>query len=194
MFCVQYFCVELHCIQFLLFVLHGCNWAIISMRDNLKALRGFRYIVHVGHPHDFFLIKALVERGCGVGNHRCFTELPLVSRLNLTTQGLGHELHTVAHAQDRDTQFENFLIDSWCPFFVYGVWTACENNPLWLQFFDFLKGFVVRVYFTVYMVFADATGDQLVILATKVDDDNEFFCFHSRISSTESEYRFLGLL
>ena len=42
----------------------------------------------------------------------------------------------------------------------------------------FSNGFVIRVYFTVYVVFTDAPCNKLVILTTKIDDNDEFFGIH----------------
>ena len=37
---------------------------------------------------------------------------------------------------------------------------------------------MIRVYLTIYVIFADAPCDELVVLTPKIDDDNEFFGIH----------------
>lgn len=37
---------------------------------------------------------------------------------------------------------------------------------------------MIRVYLTIYVIFADAPCDELVVLTAKIDDDDEFFGIH----------------
>ncbi len=73
---------------------------------------------------------------------------------------------------------EDFCFDLRRIVFIDAARTTGEDDALGLKFFDFSNGFVIRVYFTVYVVFTDAPCNELVILTTKIDNDDEFFGIH----------------
>lgn len=62
--------------------------------------------------------------------------------------------------------------------FIDAARTTGKDDALGLKFFNLCNCFVIRVYFTVYVVFTDAPCNELVILTTKIDNDDEFFGIH----------------
>ncbi len=73
---------------------------------------------------------------------------------------------------------EDFFFDLRRIIFIDAARTTGKDDALGLKFFNLCNCFVIRVYFTVYVVFTDAPCNELVILTTKIDNDDEFFGIH----------------
>ena len=85
---------------------------------------------------------------------------------------MGHELHAIAETKDGDAEMEDFCFNLRCIIFIDAARTTGKDDALGLKFFNLCNCFVIRVYFTVYVVFTDAPCNKLVILTTKIDDDH----------------------
>ena len=148
------------------------------MTDNFKTFRHRCYIVNMAHPYSFVFTKTFEQWRLCIHFYRSFTKFTSISRFNFTAQSVSHELHAVAKAEHRRAQFEYFCFNTRRFFFVYAVRTACENYTHWVQFFDFSNRFIIRIHFTVNVVFTNATCNQLIILTAKIDNDNKLFLVH----------------
>ena len=73
---------------------------------------------------------------------------------------------------------EDFCFNLRCIIFIDAARTTGKDDALGLKFFNLCNCFVIRVYFTVYVVLTDAPCNKLVILTTKIDDNDEFFGIH----------------
>ena len=177
-FRMEHFRMVLHSIKLFRRILHSRYGAVIRIGDDFKAFGNVRYIVRMAHPYDFLFLQAFKQRGRRVDGNRRLAEFAHFRRLHLAAQGLSHELHAVAQAEDRDSQVKYFFFNLRRIVLIHAGRAACKDNALRLHFLYFGQSLLIRVYFAVHMVFTDAARNKLIILTAKIDNNNEFFVIH----------------
>ena len=130
------------------------------------------------HPDDFFCRQSLEKRRRCIYVSFRFAKFAAVGMTHFPTQRLGHELHAITKTKYRDSQFKYIRLYLRSIFFIHTSRAACKNNPLRLQLLDFCYGFMIRIYFTVYMIFTDTTCNELIVLSAKIDNNDKFFVIH----------------
>ncbi|MNE20302.1 hypothetical protein D3C80_1134140 [compost metagenome] len=165
----------------------------------MEAFRQVGDLVAVAHPH--------VQRQHAVVVHVVFdaveqtaladqidagvAELAQVGTLHLAAQLLGHGLHAVADAEQRHAQLEHRLRRARAVFFVHRLGTAGEDDAAGVELADGVVAQVERVDLGVHADLAHATGDQLGVLGTEVQDQDpvgvNVVVGHSRLSWRNSQ-------
>src|SRR5690606_35876785 len=105
--------MELDAVHLLGGVRDGAKWGVVRQPDGGEARRHARDAVTVAHPD----VDALATREA-VEDARWFLdddvrqpELALLRALDLAPEQVGHQLHAVADAEDRDAELEDALVD-----------------------------------------------------------------------------------
>ena len=91
-------------------------------------------------------------------------------------------MRKLSEAAAKGAGLEHFLIHMGGGLFVDAVGAAGENDADGGEFLDFFQGYIVGVDLAVHIAFAHPAGDQLVILAAEVQDQN-FFVIHAPLAS-----------
>ena len=142
------------------------------MGSSPEAFRCLCDVIRVAHPaycsggnilkqnrgliHLYLRLSVFADRSCSY----------------LTAQLICHQLGTVADSQNRNTHIENRLINVRRFLQVYAVWSSSKDNALGVHLFNGFQRHGVGVHFAVDIAFADTAGNQLVILAAEVQDNN----------------------
>ena len=148
------------------------------MSDDRKTGRQLCYIILMTHPDDFLFRQSLKKRRRRIYVGFRLAKFAAIGMTHFPTQRLGHELHAITKTKYRDSQFKYIRFYLRSIFFIHTSRAACKNNSLRLQLLDFCYGFMIRIYFTVYMIFTDTTCNELIVLSAKIDNNDKFFVIH----------------
>lgn len=107
-------------------------------------------------------------------------------------QGLRHKLAAVADAQNRQSQGKDLRVDLGGIRRIDAVRPAGEDNPLGRKRPDLCQRHCVRLDLTIYVTFTHTAGNQLVILAAEVQDQN--LIHRKSIVLTEDKAVLIGLV
>ena len=113
------------------------------------------------------------KRAVRVENGNCFPVFTggIVLRCrDKAAQLLRHQLAAVADPQKGNTQLENTGVRFWGIGQIDAVRSAGEDYACGLKSLYFCQRHVVRMHFAVNMLFPNSSGDQLIILSAKVQD------------------------
>ena len=196
LFRVHDFRVELYRIEALLGVLHGSDRTVFRVGRNVEPFGGFGDVVRVAHPHNSaagfvtagdvlaILRESDVFQDALMIVHEDFSFSVFGDRRRFDgcAEEVGHQLGTVADAEDRDAEFEDLLLVSRRGRVVDRVRTAGEDDALVTLGFDLFNGRRIVQDLSVHVLFAHAAGDQLVVLAAEVQDEDGFI--HAGIRSS----------
>ena len=92
--------------------------------------------------------------------------------VDFAAEGLAGELHPVADTEDGDTQVEQSFVALRGTFFVNAVGAAREDDAFGGQFGDAFGGDVMANDLAIHILFANAAGDQLRVLRSKIEDQD----------------------
>ncbi len=92
-------------------------------------------------------------------------------RFDLSTQVMGEPLHAVADSQDRDSEGQNIYVTIRGLRVVDGAGAAGEDDAGGFEFADFVERGGAWEDGGEDLLFADAAGDQLRVLAAEIEDD-----------------------
>ena len=153
----------------------------------LEASRHFVDAVAVRHPDALLRLEpreqAAVPRG--QGNLRAAV-LAHARRHDAAAEHLGHPLHAVADAEDRNAKPQQFRIGLWRVFLVDAVRTAREHDADGLASPNLVHGQVERVDLAVDPELPHPSCDQLGVLAAEVEDENGLVLGHRADSTLSS--------
>ena len=96
----------------------------------------------------------------------------LFARPDLPAEEMGHQLGAIADPEDRLAEFEDLFIDGGGAFEVDGIRAAGEDDPFDLGVFEAGEVMVKRDDFRIDLALTDAPGDQLVVLAAEIQNDD----------------------
>ena len=189
-FGMQHFRVELHTVQAAGGILCSGNRAVGGVGNNIKAGGSLLDIVIMAHPANILVRQAVKQRAGGIQIHNRLAIFAFRSLANLTAQHMHHQLTAIADAQYRNTPSIYFGIDGRGIRQVSAVGTTGKDNALWIFGLDFGQVSTVRINFAINVAFTDTAGDQLVILATKVQH-NDSFLLHVVAPSQTSKFAYI---
>lgn len=164
--------VELDGVYVFLCIFHGGHGAGIGGRHGTKALGQLLYVVDVAHPGGLFDFEPFEEFAGRIHHGLGLSEFPLVGFGDDAAEGFGDQLHAVADAEDGDAQFEDFAVDAGAGLVVYAVGAAGKDESDGFFLFDRIPHFAIADHFGVDVLFPYAPGDELIVLAAEVDDQN----------------------
>ena len=104
---------------------------------------------------------------------------PFLRPDHLTTEGIHHELQAIADPQDGDVQIKDPLVHPRAALFINTRRTAGQDDPFRLERFDLGQFEIRRFNLTVNVVFTHPPGNQLIVLGTEVNDQDQCFFFLS---------------
>ena len=189
--------VELNRIKAADFIGHAGNRASRSRGHDLEAFRQLGHLVTVAHP-DFEhavpfgrgkVFNALEQFGVSVGANFGIAKLARVASFDLATQLLGHGLHAITNAQNRNTQLKHGIRCTVIDFVNTGVRTR-QDHALEVAILGIVThpvtGHITGVYFAKHMRFAHSACDQLGDLRAEIKDQ-DFGVLHGRHRSLRNE-------
>ncbi len=137
-----------------------------------KSFRKLRCRIAVGEPDDFLCGKPLEESAlCGNGQ-RFFAELSVLAGRHFAAEHMRHCLVTVADAEHRYAECEDFLIGLWASLFKHRRRAAREDDALRVKGSDIGCSCVVRQDFGAHAHVPDPASDEVRELAAEVEDDD----------------------
>jgi hypothetical protein len=126
----------------------------------------------VAHPDDLIGREVVEQRRGAVEVDVGLAVLRDVVRLDRPAELAGHQLHAVTDAERRDAQREDSGIGERRPVRVHGRRAAREDERRRVALGDLLGSDAVRHELRVDARLADATRDQLAVLAAEVEDEH----------------------
>ncbi len=170
---VQHLGVPLHAREAAVDVLEGGDRRDVGRGEDGEARRRLRDRVTVRHPHLVLGGQALEERaGLAHGDRRT----PVLARAgvgDLAAEALGHQLEAVAHAEHRHPGREDVGVDARRALGVDAGRAAGQDDRLRLAREHVRHRHGVRDDLGVDPRLADAPRDELGVLRTEVDDEDQ---------------------
>lgn len=172
--------MELDGIKALFLVAHAGDRAGGRGAHDLEARGKLGNLVAVAHPDlehavaflGAEVLNAFEKLGVTVGADFGVAELTLRAAFDAAAELLGHRLHAVADAENRNAGFEHGLAGLVVAFFIGAHVRAGKNDALRVVFADEFRRHVVGMNFTVDVGFAHAAGDELGHLAAEVENED----------------------
>ena len=172
--------VELDAVEPPALVSNGNVGAGVGVGLQGEALRDSRHIVAVAHPGNPLGRQAVKELAAGVIIGDGFAVLPggvVLGRRDPSAQGVAHELAAVADAQNGHAPGEDGRIHVGGVLFIDAVRAAGEDDADGIFPPELLQRGGVGVDLAVNAALPDPPGDELVVLAAEVQDDDQLI-FH----------------
>ena len=169
--------MELHPVEPPLLVGNGHVGTGVGPGGECEALRHLGHIVPVAHPGYALLGQPLEQPARGVVAGKGLAVLPggvVLGGGDLPAQGVGQVLAAVADAQDGHAPAENFRIHPGGAVQIDGVRPAGENNPNGLHGPELRQWGAVGLDLAVHIALPHPAGDQLVVLAAEIQNQNSF--------------------
>ena len=169
--------MELHAVELLLLVRHGGNGTMRGGGGDGEALGYLADVVAVAHPRNAVRGKVTEEDAVIAVVGFCFAVFAHSVALggnDVAAEGIRHQLTAVANAENGNPQFKHLGRIMRRGGIVNAVGTSRKNNTLGIDFFDARDIRSAGQYFAVHLAFADAAGNQLVILTAKVKHNGCF--------------------
>ena len=167
--------MELYAVEAPLLVRDGHVGAGGGMGSEGKARRHLLHVIAVAHPGYALLRQAPEELAAGVVEGLGLAVLPggvLLGGRHPAAQSLGHELAAVADAQHGHPHLEKGRVHMGGLLVIDGVGTAGEDKADGLHGLELGQGGGIGLDLAVDAALAHAPGDELVVLAAKVQDDH----------------------
>ena len=157
----------------------GGNFAVLGAGHDLVALGELGDLVAVAHPHRGGLREVLQNRALFVAHDEVGNAVFLdLARFNMTAQLLGDELVTVADAELRHREVQNFGIVFRGVGRVHATRAATVDDSL--HAFELADGSGGGVDFGKHAQAAHAVRDQVGVLPAKVQNGNRINVLHIR--------------
>ena len=170
------FRVVLHGVNALCLVFHGGHRAVIGAGRDFKALGQLLNAVCMAHP-DNALGRHVLEQ-LGAGFFQIQADFAVLRGLCGDNGAAGHpcgELAAVANAQNGNAQLQNLRVIVGRGHIIDAIGAAGEDNALIAPVLDFLGGDRIVLFdLRIDVEIPDSAGDQLVILAAEVQNQNFF--------------------
>src|SRR5438445_3249953 len=101
-----------------------------------------------------------------------FAEFTFKSRLDLSSKKIGHDLKSIANAQDRDSEFKDSGLWQRGFFGVYTSGSAGQNNAFWPERRNFSGGRGVAQNNRIDIALTNSASDDLGILRSEIENDD----------------------
>ena len=154
---------------------NGHVGAGVGVSDQGEALGDLLHIVAVAHPGDASRGDILEEAAGGIEPGLGLAVLPggiVLGGGDPAPQGVGHQLAAVADAENGDAQFKEGGVHVGGGVVIDAVGAAGEDEADGGQAADLLQGQGVGLDLAVHPALTDPAGDELVILAAEVQNDD----------------------
>ena len=141
--------------------------------EHVESLRRLRDLVAVAHPH-VLRGRLTGQEHAAVARERGIRR-PVFAQTgvrDLAAERLGHHLEAVADAERRHAEVEDAAVEGRCARFVHRRGPAREDEPDRVLRRDLGGRRGVRHDLAVDAGLADATGDELRVLRSEVDDQD----------------------
>ena len=135
----------------------------------------------MAHPGDALLRQPPEKPAGGVETGERLAVFPggvVLGGGDLAAQAVGDQLTAVADAKNGDAQLENGRVHMGRALFVDAVGAAGEDETDGGEAADLLQGQIVGLDLAVNVAFAHPAGDQLVVLAAEIQDQ-DFLLVHT---------------
>jgi len=165
--------VVLDAVELLVVVLEGGDRDDVRGRGDGEALGGGGAGVAVRHPH-VLLGRGALEEGGGRLRHVQVGAAVLAGAgvVDRAAEGACHQLEAVAHAEHGDAGLEDLAVEAGGALLVHGRGAAGEDDRRRVLGEHLLDRHGARHDLAVDPGLADATGDELGVLRTEVDDQD----------------------
>ena len=157
-----------------------CNW--------YKTLRKLFHAVPMAHPCDAFTCY-IAEQG-RFGIEFCFRSSVLtagqaIGRNHCSSEGVGHQLCPIAYPQHRYAEFEYSSVYFGGLFVIDAGRSSGEDYRYWIEVRYFVVRQGERFDFAVYTDLSHASGYELVVLTSEVQNQHFFFVGFHFVSVSE---------
>ena len=107
------FSMELNTVEFTIIVIHGTDWAVDAGCGSPEAFWYAGHEVAVAHPDGLIFWQIAEKLGAVIGDFNVrFAVFTVVSRFNIPTEPLCHQLHAITDTQNRNAELEKILINT----------------------------------------------------------------------------------
>src|SRR5215475_1528222 len=167
------FGMELNAIQPARGILHGGDGCIVSASDALEPGRQLLDPVTVAHPHRDLAGRQTLEKWTTcIDQELGMAILSLSRRGHPTAELMGHQLHTIAYAEDRSLYLKELSADRRGFWLVNAGRPPRKDNAARIEAAQRRLRQVIWVNLAVDMALPDAPCNELGILRTKIEDDD----------------------
>ena len=149
--------------------LHGGNRAHVGAGGNGKALGHLGHGVAVAHPHGLLHGRGVKELGAGSTRNSGTAVLAHLGVTDLAAERHGRDLMAVAEAQDGKAQVKDGGVDGRSVLGVHGSRTAGKDERRGVHLANLIGRDVAGNNLGIHVEVADATGNELTVLRTKVE-------------------------
>ena len=161
--------VELRGEDLALGTLHGSNRAHVGAGGNGKALGHLGHGVAVAHPHGLLHRRGVKELGAGRARDGGAAVLAHLGVADLAAERHGRDLMAVAKAQNGKAQVKDGGIDGRSVLGIHRSRAAREDERRGVHFANLIGRDVAGNDLGIHVEVADATGNELTVLRTKVE-------------------------
>ena len=149
--------------------LHGGNRAYVGAGGDGKALGHLGDGVAVAHPHGLLHGRGVEELGVGRARDRGAAVLAYLGVADLAAERHGRDLVAVAKAQDGKAQVKDGGVDGRCVLGIHGSRAAGKDERGGVHLANLVGRDVAGDNLGIHVEVADATGNELTVLRTKVE-------------------------
>ena len=166
--------MELNAIERFALMFYGCVRTAIRSCKRLKIIPQLINLIAMTHPHSSSLRQ--IHHQIRMIRYRkiCPAILSTLSRMNITTQYLAPDLHTVANTKHRHAEFQYLLIARRCIFRINTRRPARKDHAFKLQLTQLLSSYRRLKYLRINIMLTHTPRDQLTVLTAKIDYCNYF--------------------
>ena len=164
--------MELRRVQPALGVLHGRNRADVGVRSDDEAVRHLGHGIAVAHPHGL-LVRRVREQPRIGARDLGWTVLALVSVPHRAAERHGHGLLPVAEAEHGNPQLEDGRVHAGRVLGVHARRAARQDDRRRRQLAHLVSRDVARYDFGVNPQVTNASGDELPVLRSKIQHDDQ---------------------
>ncbi len=161
--------VELRGEDLALNALHGGNRAHIGAGGNGKALGHLGDGVAVAHPHGLLHRRGVKELGAGRARDGGAAVLAHLGVADLPAERHGRDLMAVAKAQNGKAKVKDGRIDGWSVLGIHRSRAAGKDERGGVHLANLVGRDVAGDDLGIHVEVADATGNELTVLRTKVE-------------------------
>ena len=152
----------------------------VAVRGEREVIRDSRHVIAMAHPGNALFGQRPEKPAVRIEEGECPSVLPcgiILGSDDFAAQSLRHQLAAVAYAENWDAERKHLRVDMGRVRVVYTARTSGKDDADGIECTDLLYGDRAGTQLTVYSVFPDAPCDELVVLASEVDDENRLM-FH----------------
>lgn len=128
----------------------------------------------MAHPADRTLADVAKEQGRLIHLYLGLAILADWGSLHFSTEQVGHQLRTIADAKDRNTKLKYLPVITRRGLPICTVRSPGKDDSFGIHFPDLFQAQCMGMHFTIHIAFPDTSGDQLIILSTKIQYDDKF--------------------